>query len=130
MHMVGDDEPYDELLFRITHFTRYLAIAVHEGIAEIGFTDHVYRFTAARDWIDCDAWRNEATADLGHYVAALDGAREAGFPVLMGLECDWVPGREAEIAALRAAYDWDYFLGSYHWLGEREIDHASNSAWD
>ena len=130
MHMVGDDEPYTEALWRVTHITRYLAIAVHQGVEEIGFTDHVYRFSVARDWIDAEAWRSEATADIEHYVAAIDGAREAGFPVLMGLECDWVPGREPEIAALRAAHDWDYFLGSYHWLGDREIDHAANSAWD
>ena len=99
-------------------------------MAEIGFTDHVYRFTVARDWIDCDAWRGEATEDIERYVAAVAGAREAGLPVVLGLELDWVADRAAEIAQLAAAHDWDYLIGSYHWLGDREIDHAANSVWD
>ena len=54
----------------------------------------------------------------------------------LGCRCGWgwsstgCPAAEAEIAALAAAYPWDYLLGSYHWLGAREIDHAANSVWD
>ena len=100
-------------------------------MAEIGFTDHVYRFTVARGWIDCDAWREEQTTqDLGRYVAAVGGARDDGLPVRLGMEVDWVPGQADAIAAALAGHDWDYLLGSYHWIGCREIDHPTNSVWD
>ena len=130
MHLVGDEQPYTDAVFTRAHIEAYVEAAAAAGVAEIGFSDHVYRFTVARDWIDCDAWRAEATEDLGRYVAAVAGAREAGLPVLMGLELDWVADRAAEIAQVAAAHDWDYLIGSYHWLGHREIDHAANSIWD
>ena len=130
MHLAGDEEPYSQYSFTYGHIGRYVAMAIDAGVSEIGFTDHVYRFSVARDWIDADGWREQATADIARYVSAITGAREAGLPVLMGLELDWVPAREAEIAALAAAYDWDYLLGSYHWIGYREVDHDANSVWE
>ena len=77
-----------------------------------------------------NGWRRAAVEDIERYVDAVSGAAAAGLPVRLGLELDWVPGREADIRALAGAYPWDYLLGSYHWLGDREFDHAANSVWD
>lgn len=130
MHLAGDEEPFTAAHFRRGHIEQYLARAAEVGIEQIGFTDHVYRFAVAHGWLPHPGWVNGATADLDSYVEAVGAARDDGLPVLLGLEVDWVPGREVEIGALRAAHDWDYLLGSYHWLGDREVDHDANSVWD
>jgi histidinol-phosphatase (PHP family) len=130
MHLVGDDEAHDDGCFTVDHIRRYVEAARAAGVAEIGFSEHVYRYSVARDWLDAPLWRAEAVAEIDRYVAAVRAAAHAGLPVRLGLELDWVPGREAELRALAAAHPWDYLLGSYHWIGDREIDHAANSAWD
>ena len=130
MHLVGDDDPHTDAHYSLAHIRRYVEAAHAAGIGEIGFTEHVYRYSAARDWLAAGGWRRAAVEDIERYVEAVSGAAAAGLPVRLGLELDWVPGREADIRALAGAYPWDYLLGSYHWLGDREFDHAANSVWD
>jgi histidinol-phosphatase (PHP family) len=130
MHLVGDDDPHTDESHGLAHIRGYVQAAAAAGVAEIGFTEHVYRYTVARDWMSAEGWRESAVGDIDRYVEAVAGAAAAGLPVRLGLELDWVPGRGVEIAALAAAYDWDYLLGSYHWLGDREVDHAANSVWE
>jgi histidinol-phosphatase (PHP family) len=130
MHLARDDDPLTDERYALAHICRYVETARAAGVQEIGFSEHVYRFAAVRDWNPAPGWRDGAVADIDRYVAAVQGAAEAGLPVRLGLEVDWVPGREADIAALAAAHPWDYLLGSYHWLGEREFDYRPNSAWD
>ncbi|MGN6379938.1 MAG: PHP domain-containing protein [Gaiellales bacterium] len=130
MHLAGDGDPLTDAHYELAHLRRYVETARSAGVSEIGFSEHVYRFSAVREWHTAALWQDGATADIDRYVAAVRDAARAGLPVRLGLELDWLPGREAEIGALAGAYPWDYLLGSYHWLGGREVDHRSNSAWD
>jgi histidinol-phosphatase (PHP family) len=130
MHLARDDDPLTDEHHTLAHVRRYVEAAQAAGVQEIGFSEHVYRFAAVRDWNTAPGWTDGAVADIDRYVKAIRGAAEAGLPVRLGLELDWLPGREPEIAALAAAHPWDYLLGSYHWLGEREVDYRGNSAWD
>lgn len=130
MHLAGDGEPLSDDRLTVEHVARYVEAAARAGVAEIAFTEHVYRFAVAADWIDHPGWRDGCTRDIGVYAGLLADAGAAGLPVRAGLELDWVPGRAGEIAAVCAAHDWDMVLGSYHWLGGREIDHRANSVWE
>ena len=40
----------------------------------------------------------------------------------LGLEVDYVPGREDETRELLAPYPWDYLLGSLHYIGSLGVD--------
>jgi histidinol-phosphatase (PHP family) len=60
--------------------------------------------------------------DLDTYVDAVVHARERGLPVKLGLEVDYVPGREDEMRALLAPYPWDYLLGSVHFIDGLGVD--------
>lgn len=107
---------------------RYVDRARARGVTEIAITEHVHRFSAAADWHDNPWWRSEATEDVDAYCAALVAAREAGLPVLVGIEMDWLPGREARIAAFLAALPFDVVLGSVHWLDGLGVDHPDYPA--
>ena len=50
-------------------------------------------------------------------------------PVKVGLEVDWIPGREEEIARLIDDRPWDYIIGSVHFIGDRGIDHDGYDIW-
>ena len=91
----------------------YIAVARAHGLDEIGFSDH-----CPMDGPEpFDDWRM-TRADLPRYVDMILAAREAAapFPVRLGLECDFIAGREAWIEELAAVAPWDYLIGSVHYL--------------
>ncbi|MDX6646362.1 MAG: histidinol-phosphatase family [Miltoncostaeaceae bacterium] len=108
---------------------RYAERARSRAVAEFAVTEHVHRFRLARDWHPNPWWRAEATEDLGAHCEALVAAQEAGLPVLVGIEMDWLPDRQDEIAALLEAHPFDVVLGSVHWIGPLAIDHPDYPAW-
>jgi histidinol-phosphatase (PHP family) len=40
----------------------------------------------------------------------------------LGIEADFVPGREDRMATLLDAHEWDYVVGSVHFLGDYAVD--------
>jgi histidinol-phosphatase (PHP family) len=102
---------------------RYVARARARAVEEIAITEHVYRFAEAHEWLDDPFWREESTEDADAYCDAVLAAREeAGLPVLLGLEMDWLTGRGAQIASFLGARPFDVVLGSVHFLDGRAID--------
>lgn len=109
---------------RRDYLERFVATARARGVDEIGVTEHGYNFVEAAPLLGRPAYvaahsRGYRVAD---YVELLRAAREDGLPVKLGIEMDYVPGREAEIRDFLAAYPWDFVIGSVHWLGEWGFD--------
>jgi histidinol-phosphatase (PHP family) len=96
----------------------YAARAVELGLGELGFADHNPMPEPFDEW-------RMVLADLPRYLDEVEKAR-AQFPQLtirLGLECDYLPGREAWIEELRGMADWDFFIGSVHYLPDgTEVD--------
>jgi histidinol-phosphatase (PHP family) len=94
--------------------TDYAAHALKVGLTEIGFTDHS---PMRRD--DFDNWRMRFD-QLGEYIEKVQKARK-DHPLLqikIGLEVDYLPGHEDWIRELAAFHNWDYFIGSVHYISE------------
>lgn len=113
------------------HFTRanvarYRAVASERGIAELGVSEHVHRFRQALDVWGHPFWRENAVDDVDEYCSFVRTQTD----LRLGIECDFVPGREAQIAALLDARDFDYVVGSVHFLGDRAIDMDENGVWE
>lgn len=109
--------------------SRYVEHARARAIDEIAITEHVHRFTEARDWHPNPWWRVEATEDVDAYAAAIGSARAAGLPVLLGVEMDWLPNRRDEIERFLENRPFDIVLGSVHWLADLAVDHPDYPAW-
>ncbi|MFQ3671207.1 MAG: histidinol-phosphatase HisJ family protein, partial [Verrucomicrobiia bacterium] len=88
-----------------------VAAARAAGLDEIGFSDHNPMPT------QFDQWRM-APDELPRYLAWIDEARLAhpGFPIRIGLECDFIPGNEPHLRTLTATHPWDYLIGSVHYI--------------
>ena len=110
----------------IAHETRavdpFVESARRAGVDEIGFTEHAYYFTQLRTLWSVPYQTERCVYDLDAYVDAVVDARERGLPVKLGLEVDYVPGREDETRGLLAPYPWDYLLGSVHWIDGLAVD--------
>jgi len=110
--------------FTPANVERYREVAAERGIAELGCSEHVYRFTQALDVWQHPFWRENALDDIDAYV---EFAREQGLKV--GVEADFVPGREDRMASLLDARPWDYVIGSVHFVGDEAVDHPDWDIW-
>ncbi len=111
--------------FTEANVQRYLAAARAAGIAELGVSEHIHRFTQALEIWDHEWWVEQATDDVDAYC---DFVRSS--PLRLGIEADWVPGREQQIADFLDARDFDYVVGSVHFLGDDAVDHEGWDVWD
>ena len=111
--------------------------AAAAGVTEIAVTEHLFRFTQAKDllggfWDDCPGaalrpgmsayWDHHARVDLDDYVEVVQAVKAEGLPVVLGLEVDYYQGRMDQVARLLADYPFDVLLGSVHWLGAWRFD--------
>lgn len=101
----------------------FIDAAIDAGLTEYGVSDHA----PARPE-PFDDWRM-SEAELPEYLEWMARAqRHAGrrMPVRAGLECDWLPGCEDWIADLTTRHEWDFLIGSVHYLGHWDFD---NPKW-
>lgn len=121
------DEPdtTPERYFTAENVERYREAAVAAGIDEMGVSEHVYRFTQALDLWRHPFWQEQARDDLDAYCEFVRGAG-----LKLGVECDFVPGAEDRTANLLEARDFDYVVGSVHFVGEAAVDHEGWDVWE
>jgi histidinol-phosphatase (PHP family) len=115
----------------------YCEHALAHGVTEIAVTEHLFRFTQAKDrlggfWDDLPGdllrpgmaayWDHHARVDLDAYVAVVEEVKAAGLPVVLGLEVDYYKDRMDDVADLLDGYPFDVLLGSVHWLDTWRFD--------
>jgi histidinol-phosphatase (PHP family) len=120
-----DPRPGEEEAFTAANVERYTEAAEAAGIGELGCSEHVYRFVQALDLWRHPFWEGQARDDIDAYC---EFVRET--PLRLGIEADYVPGAEDRIANLLDARDFDYVLGSVHFVGEVAVDHDGFDAWE
>ena len=104
----------------------YRETAAERGIEELGVAEHVHRFTQALDVWTHPFWRESARDDLDDYCRFVREETD----LRLGIEADWVAGREDRMAALLDAREWDYVIGSVHFLRDRGVDSDYGGDWD
>ena len=104
---------------------RYRAAASERGIAELGVSEHVYRFTQVLDVWAHPFWRANASDDIDEYCAFVREQTD----LRLGIEADFVPGAEDRMANLLQARNFDYVVGSVHFLRDGAVDMDDYSVW-
>ncbi len=112
-HAVGEMEDYVRQAFEM-------------GLKEIGFADHF-----PLDLLDYIP-KNQVTMakeELDAYiedVLAL-AAKHTKLNIRLGVEVDYLPGKEETIRRLLAAYPFDYVIGSVHFLEGWDFTHPAQA---
>ena len=121
----------------LEHVADYCDRAQAVGVSEVALTEHLFRFRQADAllrgfWDDepdaalrtsmANYWDDHARADLDAYVQCVLAAKDAGLPVVLGLEVDYYRGRMDDVATLLSGYPFDVLLGSVHWIGTWRFD--------
>lgn len=126
VHLRPDDlDATADDYFTDANVERYLTAGREAGIAELGVSEHVYRFEAAREVWDHPFWLENARDDLDAYCEFVRAT-----PLRLGIEADFVGGREDRIANLLDDREFDYVIGSVHFLGNRAVDHDGYDIWE
>ncbi|MGB8360346.1 MAG: histidinol-phosphatase HisJ family protein [Acidimicrobiia bacterium] len=123
----------------------YVLTAAERGVTEIAFTEHFYRCFESADVLGpfweqetaavAELTRQDVLADrtmsLDSYVEVISRAKEAGLPVLLGLEVDFFPETIEAVLEMVRQYPFDVLVGSVHWIGGWGFDkpHAAEE-WE
>jgi histidinol-phosphatase (PHP family) len=113
------------------HFTAanaesYRAAAGERGIAELGVSEHIYRFRQALTVWQHPFWQRYAHDDLDAYCSFVREQTD----LRLGIEADFVAGAEDRMANLLDEHDFDYVIGSVHFLRDEALDMDEYSVWD
>jgi len=105
---------------------RYRAAATERGISELGVSEHIHRFRQALDVWRHPFWREQAVDDLDEYCEFVRERTD----LRLGIEADFVLGCEDRMAALLDTREWDYVVGSVHFLRDQGVDSDYGGDWD
>jgi histidinol-phosphatase (PHP family) len=126
VHLRPDErENTPEEFFTRSNAEHYREVAEERGIQELGVAEHVYRFHQALEIWDHPFWRTYAVDDLDDYCAFVRDDTD----LKLGIEADFIPGREDRMANLLDARDWDYVVGSIHFVGDQSLDTEEFTVW-
>ncbi|HST33157.1 MAG TPA: histidinol-phosphatase [Solirubrobacteraceae bacterium] len=127
LHLRPDDlDARPDEYYTPTNFERYRAAASERGIAELGVSEHIYRFEQALDVWQHPFWLPFARDDIDSYCAFVREQTD----LRLGIEADFVPGAEDRLANVLEARDFDYVVGSVHFIREGAVDMDDYSVWD
>ncbi len=149
VHLWPHPQLADETDLAVERLAEYCELARAAGVTEIALTEHYHRFTKGREIVE-GWWAREpneelraymahyfdhhATVDLDRYVETVIAAKQAGLPIVAGLEVDYYPGLMDKVGTLLDGYPFDVLLGSIHWLGTWMFDIVGSPAqmaeWD
>jgi histidinol-phosphatase (PHP family) len=119
VHLRPDDEGTPpERYFTAANAERYRETATERGIAELGVAEHIHRFKQALAIWEHPFWRVWARDDVDDYCAFVRGETD----LRLGIEADFVSGREDRIGAFLDAREWDYVVGSVHFVRAAAVD--------
>jgi histidinol-phosphatase (PHP family) len=125
LHLRPDDAGEASVAFTGENVDRYLAAAEEQGIAELGVSEHIYRFSEALQVWDHPYWQDQAKDSLDEYCDFV-----VATPLRLGIEADFVRGAEDRLQRVLEPHAFDYVLGSVHFLGEDgAVDDRRYDVW-
>jgi histidinol-phosphatase (PHP family) len=119
--------------FRCGHATGrsrdYVLAAIERGLSEVGFTDHVPLYFLPPEERDPSlAMAEEQFDEYLAEVASLATEFRGRIAVRLGLEADYAEGFEDDLRRWLSRADWDFVLGSVHWVAGDWIDAPRSAA--
>jgi histidinol-phosphatase (PHP family) len=112
--------------FTTSNVERYREVAAEQGIVELGVSEHIHRFRQALELWQHPFWRENAIDDLDDYCRFVREKTD----LRLGIEADFVPGAEDRTANLLEAREFDYVVGSVHFLRDEAVDMEEYTVWN
>jgi histidinol-phosphatase (PHP family) len=108
---------------------QYVEHAIERGLVELGFSDHLYMYWLPPERRDPVLGMAEWEHD--YYIEDVERCRgryAADIAIRLSTEADFIPGHEKELETILRRYDWDYVIGSVHFLDDWGFDDGRYTA--
>src|SRR4051794_9730641 len=102
----------------------YVRFAVQSGLPEMGFSEHIFMYWLPEAERDPELAMTENAFEP--YVREVQRLQTA-YPEIrlrLALEADFVVGHEADLREVLQGHEWDYLIGSVHFIDGWGIDDA------
>jgi len=103
---------HGEYNYNLQWVNQYIDTAYQKGIREIGFSEH-------------DEYTNQIAFDL---FKKMQTTRRHDINLKLGIEMDYTPGKEEIIKDIIAQREYDYVIGSVHYINGWGFDHPDFKA--
>lgn len=115
----------------LDYLKQFTDAAEKKGIEHFGISEHAYHFYQTADILR-NSWVDERRFyDMDDYVKLFNHAWSENIDVKMSIEMDYTPGKHTEMEKFIMSYNFDYVIGSIHWIGDFGIDLAEyRREWD
>ncbi len=106
----------------------YVDAALRAGISDVGLSDHLWLYFAPAGKRD-PRWAMPEDQYDAHYEEMLSVREEyrGRIDVRVSVEADFVAGHEGQLRSILSRYDFDYILGSVHFMDGWLIDDADEA---
>ncbi|HXB14385.1 MAG TPA: histidinol-phosphatase [Solirubrobacteraceae bacterium] len=127
LHLRPDDEDASaERFYTSANVERYRISASEQGVSELGVSEHIYRFRQALELWPHPFWERYAVDDIDDYCGFVLEQTD----LRLGIEADFLAGAEDRTAALLESRDFDYVVGSVHFIRDGAVDMDDFGVWD
>ncbi|PLT28296.1 histidinol-phosphatase [Peribacillus deserti] len=106
----------------LDYLKKFTDRAASSGIDHFGISEHAYHFNETADILQNDWVNPRRYYKMDDYVQLFHQAWSSSIDVKMSIEMDYTPGKHEEMKRFIQAYDFDYIIGSIHWIGNFGID--------
>jgi histidinol-phosphatase (PHP family) len=96
------------------------------GLRTLGLSEHIFQMQETRPTLS----HLKLEGPLLSFPTYISAVRAAGhdlpLAIRLGLEVDFIPGKNEEIQAFLVGYDWDFLIGSVHEVDGRQYEQYSD----
>ncbi len=101
--------------------------AREKGLRTLGLSEHIFQMHEARPLLRHLPAEGPLLTFASYIEQVQAAARDLQFDVRLGLEVDFIPGKNAEIQDALQGYPWDFLIGSVHEIDGTLFEH--NPRW-
>lgn len=101
--------------------------AQQQGLRVLGLTEHIFQMKEARPALEHMALEGPLLTFDTYIEEVLAAASQSNIDVRLGLEVDFVPGKNELIQTSLQGYDWDLLIGSVHEIDGVQVE--ANRQW-
>jgi len=95
----------------------YVNRAIRLNMKEIGFSEHITLMPDTQDW----GMDPERLPEYAERIISLR-KKNPNIGIRLGIELDYIPGKEKITQEIINSYPFDYIIGSVHYLGDQTVD--------
>ncbi|MCF6137617.1 histidinol-phosphatase [Pseudalkalibacillus berkeleyi] len=115
----------------LDYLKKFIHKATEKGISHFGISEHAYHFYQTANILSNDWVEKRRYYDMADYVSLFEQAWNEHVDVKMSIEMDYTPGKHQEMETFINQYNFDYVIGSIHWVDDFGIDLSEyKSEWE